>query len=378
MSAIKQQFFKAVRGVTFALLLSPVAFAETPANTPLGSPDLGSQMYPRLIRLAHSGEKNGTLLATFDSWAPDSVAPIFQSTDDGQTWNELSRFSHRDGCCSTLYELPSSFGDNPEGTLFWATSYQNIMESGIELWRSLDHGKSWNCYSIPVRGNTGLWEPEFAVNSAGQLQMYYSSEEHKADGFNQSLVVLTSKDGKTFSDEKTVVGMPDFVQRPGMPIVRQGSSGTFYLVYEICGTGCDVYFRTSKDGSDWGNPEDPGTRIVSDGKFFRHAPNFTVSNTEAGDTLYMIGQTYHNPDGTLASNNGQVLLIGEKGGTGNWTEHPAPVQTPDPKGDLENPYDFTNYSSPLLLSQDGKALLGLGMKQQAIGLYKMFFGRTML
>lgn len=351
------------RGMLSALLLSGAGFAETAFD----APDLGSQMYPRLIRLAHSGDLNGRLLATFDCWDPGSVAPIFESSNEGKTWTEIARFPHRDGCCSTLYELPKTFGDNPEGTLIWATSFHNIVESGIEIWRSLDHGHTWAYYSTPVRGTTGLWEPEFAVNGAGQLQMFFASEEHKADGFDQTIDVMTTMDLKTFTKEHIVIGIPDSVARPGMPIVRQGKNGTFFMVYEICGTGCDVFFRSSTDSVNWGDPQNPGRRIESQGKFFRHAPNFTM----LGDTLYVIGQTYHNPDATLAPENGQVVLVGQEG---VWTEIQSPVQVPDVKGDTSPPYEFSNYSSAMVPGHDGKTLLGLAMRSLGEGLYKVFFG----
>src|SRR4051812_1201358 len=93
---------KKVRLVLAALLcLSPAVAALSPGvahavgtGSALYSPNLGANpnedaSYPRVIRLAHSGASNGTLLATFSHSGNGSAKasfPIYRSTDGGQTW----------------------------------------------------------------------------------------------------------------------------------------------------------------------------------------------------------------------------------------------------------------------------------------------------
>lgn len=48
-------------------------------------------MYPRCICLSHNGEKNGTLLATFECYTYSTPTfPIYESVDDASSWHRLS------------------------------------------------------------------------------------------------------------------------------------------------------------------------------------------------------------------------------------------------------------------------------------------------
>ena len=235
--------------------------------------------YPRLIRLQASGAANGRLIASFDVIG---AGRIYQSTDDGVSWTNIAtidetQFAHT--CCSELYEVPQQLGGTAAGTLFWAVSTHNgpaPASRAIKIYKSTDQGYTWSYLSTPVTGNTGLWEAEFAIDPSGRLVMYYASEEHKGSGYNQLIAHKISTDGGvTWGGEVVDIAMADTIQRPGMPTVTRLPNGTYFMVYEICGSThhCDTFFRTSSNATGWGSPTSIGTKIVSvSGNHFSHAP----------------------------------------------------------------------------------------------------------
>ncbi|AMR29318.1 hypothetical protein A0257_20940 [Hymenobacter psoromatis] len=321
--------------------------------------------YPRVIRLSQ-GANAGRLLASFDA---GRAGAIYESPDNGKTWQHLTDVAEPTPpgmCCSGLFEVPKQVGATPAGTLLWATSVGTDKGGrgpcSIRLYRSGDGGRSWQFFSTPVSGFIGLWEPEFGLDAQGQLVVYYSSEEHKAEGYNQLLAHKVSADGGlTWGPEAIDVGTADGHLRPGMAIVRRLPGGSYVMSYEICGLGCDAYLRTSPDGVSWGNPADPGQRIESTaGHHFAHAPTVAWA-PQAGNPqgqLLAIGQLLlYNTDNTVAPDNGRVYMINTQSGQGPWTEVPAPVPVPDAK---DNP--CPNYSSQLLPGVDGLTVLEVALK----------------
>jgi len=323
--------------------------------------------YPRVIRLSQ-GPNAGRLLASFDA---GKAGAIYESPDQGKTWQHLTDVADPTPphmCCSGLFEMPAAGGATPAGALLWATSIGTDQGGrgpcSIRLHRSLDGGRTWQYYSTPVSGYIGLWEPEFILDNQGRLVVYYSSEEHKAEGYNQLLAHKVSTDGGlTWGAEVIDVGKADGHQRPGMAIVRRLPGGSYVMSYEICGLGCDAYLRTSPDGVSWGNPADPGTRIESTaGHHFAHAPTVAWA-PQAGNPqgqLLAIGQLLlNNTDNAVAPDNGRVYMVNAQSGQGSWTEVPAPVPVPDAK---DNP--CPNYSSQLLPAVDGLTVLEVALKFQ--------------
>ena len=334
--------------------------APAASGTQLGS---GTQLYPRLIRLAHSGAANGQLIASTVSFDPQGYGAIYRSTDDGKTFDQIGQVrdpAAADGfCCTSIYELPSPVGSMPAGTLVWAGSFGqdagDARRMSIDLWASTDHGVTWSKMStVRTAANAGgLWEPEMHVDAEGQLALYYSDETQA--GHSQALLEVFSADGVSWSDPAPVVSLADSAARPGMAVVRTLTDGTRIMSYEICGStfGCDVYYRTSADGADWGDPAQPGTRIVStDGGFFRHAPTITVvDDGTATGTIVLVGQLYFTSGGEDPAS-GSTLLTNSAGGSGAWQRADAPVQVPDA-------YDnyCPNYSSALLPTADGSGII---------------------
>ena len=51
----------------------------------------------RVICLEHNGEKNGTLLSTFECYTYDTpVFPIYESTDGARSWHLKSRIEDKE------------------------------------------------------------------------------------------------------------------------------------------------------------------------------------------------------------------------------------------------------------------------------------------
>lgn len=355
----------------FLLSFSLTACGQSPQPPP-ATPTTNVQLvadrtayYPRLIQLAHGPEK-GNLLLSFDT--DRTGGALYHSADAGQTWSlraNLADTTRPGHCCSGLWEVPQQLGATEAGTLFWTTSVGQSRDprsaTAMNLFQSTDFGKTWSLFSTPVRGNVGLWEAEFIVDAKGQLVMYYSTEEHRAEGFNQLLVHKVSEDGgKTWGPEVRDVAisdLPDKKMRPGMALVRRLPNGRYVMTYEICGMGCDVFIRFSDNGTDWGDPTQLGNRLESTaGHHFAHAPTLTLL---PDGRLAVIGQMLYHRDGKLAAENGQVYFVGD--GTGPWTEHRAPVPVPEA---ADNP--CPNYSSQLLPLPDG-TLLAVALRPGTTG-----------
>jgi hypothetical protein len=331
--------------------------APAATGTELGS---GTQLYPRLIRLAHSGDANGQLIASTVSFDPQGYGAIWRSTDDGASFDQIGQVRDPAAaggfCCTSIYELPSAIGTMPAGTLLWSGSFGadagDNRRMSIDLWASTDHGATWSKLSTVLTApNTGgLWEPEMHVNAEGQLTLYYSDETQQPT-HSQALMEVFSADGITWSAPYPVVSLADSGARPGMAVVRTLRNGTRIMTYEICGSSfaCDVYYRTSADGADWGDPAQPGTRIVADdGTHFRHTPTTAiVDDGSATGKIVLVGQLYVTAAGGSDAGNGTTLLTNSDGGAGAWHRIAAPVQVP-------TAYDnyCPNYSSALAPTTD--------------------------
>jgi hypothetical protein len=314
----------------------------------------GSTLYPRLIRLEHgAAETKGDLLASTDG-------VIFRSVDDGRSFQRVARVptiqnSHQ-RCCATLWELPVNIGELKAGTLLFSASYYEGTEAAIQIYTSTDEGKSWDYLATPVkRGGTpghGLWEPEFLIAKDGSLVMFWSDETDPC--CSQKLAQMRSTDGKTWRDERDTVRSTDQSLRPGMVVVSKLRSKRYFMSYEVCGPGytCNVYQRISRDGWNWGKPEDMGRKVVSKtGQYFAHAP---TNHVLPDGRLILVGQVLFEADGETSKQNGTLLFLSDKSFPKRWDTMPAPV--PVPKA-FDNP--CPNYTSVILPTADERHIIEL-------------------
>lgn len=328
-----------------------------------GSLGNATGMYPRLVRMANSAKP--PLIASVTAFDKGTHADIFRSDDDGATFSKAGEVHDADFnsglCCGGLYSLPVAIGQLKAGTLLYAGSVgQGVDDKPMQLkiYRSDDQGVTWsylsNCYTAPItRKGGGLWEVEFLVTKDGKLACLFSDET--VPGHSQILQQSLSSDGVHWSEPKAIVQLDPPADRPGMPVVSKLNDGRFFMTYEICGPihNCDVYSRTSKDGRDWGDPANLGTRLATpDGLTLRATP----TNTLLRNRLVVTGQRVYT-NGIHQADSGATVFVDDSGtGNGPWRALPAPVDVRNipPDGNV-----CQNYSSPLLPSRDGQSLIAL-------------------
>jgi lysophospholipase L1-like esterase len=397
----------AASGVAVASTVDPTGPAPAAAGSgqQLGT---GHGMYPRVIRLSHSGPANGRLIASVSTaGTPGGVvdsAQFFESTDGGVSFHPIGTISDpradggRGSCCATLFELPQQLGAQPAGTLLFATTADTAATPDrapeIRVWSSHDQGHTWayqsSCASAPgAPAGRGLWEPEFSVDTRGYLNCYFSDDARfvvgSHTGYDQFIAAATSTDGGlTWGPEHNVVAIPVTATanyRPGMPNVRQLPNGSYFMSYELCGSGipdaCEVRYRTSPDGWNWGSATAPGTVVeTADGEHFFHAP--TIAWTPGGGPngrILLIGDLVKDAKGHIDySASGTTIFANTENGAGDWSQIAAPVAVTFPDNPTQADIVCDNYSSSLLPSTDGGTVLEVATRRQADGTCAAFFG----
>lgn len=341
--------------------------------------------YPRLIRLAHAGSANGTLLATFAHAGGAQIKadlPIYRSTDNGKSWSKEPIGTVRDSVhgwdleAPALFELPVAQGDLPAGTLFAAGTAWNrrdFRQQAMMVYVSRDGGASWSyrsaCAAEQLQVNNeghGIWEPWFVITADGSLNCFFSDERPSADGFAQVIAHVRSTDGgATWGPEIFDVASRDGVQRPGMPTVVRLPDGGFAMTLEDCKAGknadqvCLDYLKSSPDGQDWSPLSSMGTLIATkDGHRLLHTPTLAWSPYGGTNgTLIVSGQrVVAGEEGSLRvlPQSGRVVFTNGNLGVGPWREIAAPVIV-DPTGGYNAPETpCPGYSSPLLASDDAR------------------------
>ena len=326
-------------------------------------------MYPRCICLAHNGEKNGTLLATFECYSHGTpVFPIYESNDDGESWHRLSEIRDEEkgfGCRFQphLLELPVTCGTVEEGTILCAGNIipSDFSSSCLHLYQSTDCGKTWSFLSEIVSGghavvdprepdaNRPVWEPFLTVTPDGKLICFYSDERRAAgSGYNQLLAHKVSPDGgRTWGEEKIDVAFPGGRLRPGMPVVAALPQGRFIMVYEMVNQDkIPVYFRISDSIEDWGDRDFIGNPVcAADGSYLTGTP-------------YVSWIPQGGPEGTiLVTGRGFSHIMGNsRMGEGFFVKLDSLV-------DIDNTCGFAGYSQCILPLHGGKQVLNLCPRQ---------------
>jgi hypothetical protein len=346
--------------------------------------------YARVIRLQHSGSRNGTLLGTFEHSRSDGTPAKFiirESVNNGATWttkatigDPLTGPGHPSNHLwqPFLFELPKQMGAFPAGTLILLGNIapSSTKNTNIVLWRSTDHGATWKYQSIiqtgggvggAPHGGSGVWEPFLVVNGTGQLAMYFSDERFEPKHAQVIAHIVSNDGGVTWSakpDGSTnfapgrVLDVASAVDtdRPGMPTLATLPGGRMVMTYEFCGKGhnCAAHIKSSTDGgTTWGaGPQDMGTKVVtSDGRYLKNSPYvvWTPAGGRSGELLLAGRWTL-----SVGSNarDQHAIFLNTTDGTGPWSWMPAPFQPT--AGTAAN--CKINYSPDLLPSPQGTSV----------------------
>ncbi|MCP2340111.1 hypothetical protein [Actinomadura rupiterrae] len=351
-------------------------------GTPLHS---GPAWYPRAVRLSFSADKahRGRIVVSTNTNAGGTFS---ESTDGGRTFHRLSEIrtpmaSGQFSCCSTLFEYPQKLGRYPAGTLVWAASVNYLgggdakpdPHSAIVGWRSTDYGRTWRALPKPIvtgAGGHGLWEPEFSA-AGGGLVVHFSDKVQRKYG--QVLARVRSLNGgDAWSGKVNTVAVGGRQDSPGMPVVRHYPGRGYAMVFEYCDTsakpsghGCRVYFRTSKDGWNWGDARKPGTLVrTPDGRELAHAPTLAWTKGGSKGRLLLVARLVEwSPARVDKKASGTTILVNDAGGAGRWRTMASPVRITNFRDEKLTPEQkrlvlpCQNYSSSLLPSADGRTLL---------------------
>ncbi|MBO5778130.1 MAG: exo-alpha-sialidase [Clostridia bacterium] len=325
------------------------------------SPEL---TYPRIIRLEHSNAANGTLLATAESLHVSAYL-IHRSTDNGLTWKRVGEIrSHLPDRIANwqpmLYELPVAVGDLPAGTILLAGCIRNrpTDETAMCIYKSSDLGENWEYLTTVAEGggfsrtgglSTGLWEPFLLCDDSGKLYCFYS-DELDAEHHSQMLVYRVSTDGVNWSETHRITACKEQHLRPGMITVTRMGDGRYFLAYEMVGIHSNpVYYKTTYDLADWGDPADHGIRILTpEGKGVGSTPYccWLPAGGEQG-TLVVTGK---NLSGTGTSRTGTDWLLSfDYGKTWEAVDNPLPY---DP---TVSRFRYA-YSPGMFAAEDGETL----------------------
>jgi hypothetical protein len=203
-----------------------------------------------------------------------------------------------------------------------------------------------------------VFEPYLFADSQNRLVAYFSDERDKKNGYSQLLDHAVSSDGgKSWGPIVYDVAIPDGLSRPGMAIVARDGKGKYYMSYELVSAPGyaleprtnSVHFRTSMDGLNWGDLQNPGI-LVQDR--WRQFPN---------GTPYIAWSPWGGPDGTLLVTGrsvvrdeigrvGQGMFINRHGGEGLWSL----IETP-----IDYNIDVDGYSQTMIPLGDGQEILQL-------------------
>lgn len=327
---------------------SPAA-AQKPANAADAQTVIGpGEGYVTLIRTHGAGDE-GRLLLSWEQTGRKGL-PVYQSLDDGRSWTLLSRVvdTAHGGASDwqvdwqpNLYQLPRASGPLPAGTLLFSANSGRTDDRGafaedLQVYASQDGGKSWSYRGSIVEGhgrppeadNHGVWEPNLRVLEDGRLVAYYSSEQHKAEGYNQLLAHKVSTDGgRTWGPETIDVAVPGGVERPGMAVVDRLPDGRYVMSYEdIDGprNNGQVYVKFSRDGLDWGEPSDRGTPVETpSGAYPAASPVVKWLPLGGPKGLLVVAAERGGGGGDVG---GRDLYWNDDLGRGPWWRTPAPAQ----------------------------------------------------
>ncbi|MFK2893516.1 exo-alpha-sialidase [Dyella flagellata] len=330
--------------------------------------------YASVVQLSQltDADAGGRLLLTFEQSGMAGL-PLYVSDDHGKSWHYMQNVVDQEHAGEPAWqlrwqpnisELDRDSGDLKRGTLLLAANATrndakgHVIEEDLQLYTSIDQGKTWHYRSSIVRGgghpedkdNHGVWEPNVHVLDDGRMIVYYSSEQHKDQGFNQILAHKLSRDGgKTWGAEAMDVGVPGGVERPGMAVVTRLPDRRYVMNFEdIDGPeNGKIHLKFSADGLDFGDPANRGIPVQTEGSAWPAAcPVVSWFPVGGAQGVIVVSGERAGGNGDAA---GRSLYWNNNGGKGPWWEVPAPVQKIT--GNIH-----AGWTQALLLQQDGKFL----------------------
>lgn len=314
--------------------------------------------YTSIIQLNHqkNPDDNGKLLATFEWWG--NAYPIFESADDGQTWEQIGSVTddlnsgYYGEWMPFLYELPADIGEFEEGTvIFAATSITEAEVTGstITLYKSDDLGRTFHAFcNVDEAGGIdwGVWEPYLIYDEeSGRLFCFYSDDSDPVH--SQKLVYKYSTDLVNWSEKYECVACDDPELRPGMVSVTKMGNGEYFMAYEMVGIdGNPIYCKRSASLDNWDDIADYGTIVSAAGKTFGSSP-YAAWSPAGGKCGTLIVTAHHMVKGKSSTGTDMFLSF-------DYGKTFAPVDNPLPytwKG-----HEKSGYSPSLFVSSDGATL----------------------
>lgn len=337
-----------------ALLLGAALFTAPSARADeeqvIGERIADGTGYASIVRIEHGiAAERDRLLMVFEQDGMSGI-PLWESRDGGAHWRFLMNVTDQPHAGDKQWqlrwqphitELPRATADLPAGALLLSANATRNDEKGrvhvedLQMYVSVDGGKTWRYRSSIVRGggrpedkdNKGVWEPNVHLLDDGRLVAYYSSEQHKAEGYNQLLAHKVSSDGgRSWSKETWDVAIPGGVQRPGMATVTRLPDKRYAMTYEnIDGPrNGQVFIKFSRDGLDWGDPQRHGEPVMTLSGFWPSACPVVQWFPQGGpEGVIMVSAQRAGGGGDEA---GRALYWNNASGRGPWWEVPAPVQ----------------------------------------------------
>jgi hypothetical protein len=316
---------------------------------------------PRVLYARTAQFSNGDLLATWENYSPEPPPvyfPIYRSTNNGQTWKELSRVQDQGYGWGLRYQpfiyvLPEAFAQWPAGTVLLAGSSipTDLSKTQIDLYASTDKGKKWKFISHiaaggraePTNGLTPVWEPFLMLNEKTLICYYSDQRANTTQG--QKLVHQTTKDGKKWGAVIDDVAYSTYTDRPGMPTVAKLPNGKYIYTYEYGGGPAittsyqfPVYFKIAA------NPEK-----------FNAATGLSIKATDGtipNGSPYVVWSPVGGVNGTIIVSCGTMsqIFVNTQLGEGPWRK----VDAPEGTSYTRHLRVMNNDSSKLLLMGGGK------------------------
>ncbi|WP_420149460.1 sialidase family protein [Spirosoma sp.] len=254
-------------------------FADTGGVSHAGGTDLrkhglyGSE-YGRMVRLKNGNWLSAYTISRNNGYRNDPKGglelQVSESIDNGKTWKNIAILtdSGRDLDNAQLCQLPNGNVLLACRSVRWQESYR------LPVYQSTDNGKTWNKRSMidAAEGtpgslgkpDKGIYEPHMGFLADGRLSVMYANEKHVTENPSYSQIIsqkISTDLGASWGPEIWVAyELGHDASRPGMPVWDRLKDGRYMVVYEICGPEkCNVYYKISADGVQW--PVGLGTLI---------------------------------------------------------------------------------------------------------------------